>query len=346
LPTAPHYDDHLNLMVYRDENGQEHPVQSLDDWELRRAHILANMQLVMGELPGEDRRVPLDIEIHETVELPAYTRQKISFASEPGDRVPAYLLIPHGIPGKGPAMLCLHQTTIHGKAEPAGIDGKPNLNYAAHLAERGYVTLAPDYGLGVHFPNHGEYQIDPYAMGYASATMKGIWNHMRAVDVLETLPQVDSARIGCIGHSLGGHNTLFVGAFDQRLKVLVSSCGYNSFLKYEGGDLTGWSHTGYMPRIADAYDKDATKLPFDFTEIVGTLAPRPFFTNATLQDEFSIEGVHDCIAAATPVYELYGAGDKLAAIYPDCGHDFPLEAREAAYNWIDRWLKEDWHRYH
>lgn len=336
---ASFYPDHLNLMVYRDENGAEYSVRTPQDWEKRRAHILENMQLVMGELPSDERRVPLDIRVLQSEELPHFTRHKISFASEPGDRVPAYLLIPHNIQGKAPAMLCLHQTTIHGKAEPAGIDGLPNLFYAAHLAEQGYVTLAPDYGLGVHFPDHGEYQIDLYAMGYASATMKGIWNHMRAVDVLQSLPEVDAERIGCIGHSLGGHNTLFVGAFDERLKVLVSSCGYCSMLKYEDGDLTGWSHTGYMPRIAEVYDKDARKLPFDFTEIAGALAPRPFFTNATLQDEFSVEGVRDCLAAAQPVYELYGAGDRLAAIYPDCGHDFPIEAREAAYNWIDRWLK-------
>ena len=85
--------------------------------------------------------------------------------------------------------------------------------------------------------------------------MKGIWNHTRAVDLLQSLPEVDAERIGCIGHSLGGHNTIFVGVFDTRLKVLVSSCGFNSFFKYYGGDLTGWSHKGYMPRIAEVYEK-------------------------------------------------------------------------------------------
>ena len=47
----------------------------------------------------------------------------------------------------------------------------------------------------------------------------------------------------------------------------------------------------------------------------------------------------DCIAAAKPVYDLPGAADRLAANYPDCGHDFPPEAREVAYQWLDRWLK-------
>ena len=85
--------------------------------------------------------------------------------------------------------------------------------------------------------------------------MKGIWNHMRAVDLLQSLPEVDGTRIGCIGHSLGGHNSLFVAAFDPRLKVIVTSCGFNSFAKYRKGDLTGWSHKGYMPRIASEFQR-------------------------------------------------------------------------------------------
>jgi predicted dienelactone hydrolase len=82
---------------------------------------------------------------------------------------------------------------------------------------------------------------DVYAAGYVSATMKGIWNHMRALDVLTMLPEVDSERFAVIGHSLGGHNALFLAAFDTRIKAVVSSCGFNSFFAYNGGDLTGWS---------------------------------------------------------------------------------------------------------
>ena len=78
---------------------------------------------------------------------------------------------------------------------------------------------------------------------------------MRALDLLQTLPRVDPARIGSIGHSLGGHNTLFLAAFDQRIKAAVSNCGFTSFPKYYGGNLTGWSHKGYMPRIETAYAK-------------------------------------------------------------------------------------------
>jgi hypothetical protein len=82
------------------------------------------------------------------------------------------------------------------------------------------------------------------------------------------------------------------------------------------------------------------KMPFDFTEVVAALAPRAFLASAPLHDNnFEVTGVKDCLAAAAPVYELLGAKEKLAAVYPDCGHDFPADARQVAYAWFDRWLK-------
>ena len=53
--------------------------------------------------------------------------------------------------------------------------------------------------------------------------------------------------------------------FDERVKVAATSCGFNSFRKYMGGNLSGWSHNGYMPRIKERYDCDPAKMPFDFT---------------------------------------------------------------------------------
>lgn len=295
----------------------------------RRGHNLENMQKVMGPLPRQERPIPEMVVLEET-KLPKYVRKKITYLSERQDRVPAYLLIPaHS--GKLPAVLCLHQTTKIGKAEPAGLGGNPNLHYAAELAERGYVTLAPDY------PNFGDYVFDPYANGYSSATMKGIWNHMRAVDLLASLPEVDSARIGAIGHSLGGHNALFVAAFDERIAAVVSSCGFTSFAKYKAGDLSGWSHRGYMPRIAEVYGKDPAKMPFDFSDVLAAIAPRAVFVNAPKGDtNFEVSGVEDCVRTAAP---LFGKPSRLVVVYPDAAHDFPPEARHASYEFLDRYLK-------
>jgi predicted dienelactone hydrolase len=172
--------------------------------------------------------------------------------------------------------------------------------------------------------------------------MKAIWNNMCAIDLLVSLPEVDAARIGCIGHSLGGHNTMFTAVFDTRIKALVSNCGFTSFPKYYGGKLKGWTSKTYMPLIASKYDLQPRKVPFDFPEVVAAFAPRAFLASSPLHDDnFEVSGVKDCIAAALPIYELLGAKDKLAANYPDCKHDFPPEVRQVAYDWLDRWLKNN-----
>ena len=334
---VPFYADKLDLMFYLDASGERHPVESTVDWDIRRRHIRANFQKVAGPLPSRDNLVPLDIQIEDEQEFPNYVRKRITFAVESWDRLPAYLLIPKNIEGKVPAALCLHPTADIGKDVVAGLGGRPNRQYAEELAERGVVTLAPDY------PGFGEYKDArqrAYARGYSSMTMKGIWNHMRCVDVLTALEEVDQERIGCIGHSLGGHNTLYVGVFDPRIRVMVTSCGFNTFAKYKGGDLTGWSHDGYMPRIATVYDKDPAKMPFDFTDVLGALAPRAVFVNAPEGDaNFEVSGVKECLRAAEPVYALYDAEDKLVAVYPDAEHDFPDAAREQAYAFIDAVLR-------
>jgi pimeloyl-ACP methyl ester carboxylesterase len=308
-------------------------VLAVDSWEGRHA-TLAGMQEVMGPLPGDQTKVPLDMVVLEEVRMPGYLRKKLTYAAEKDDRVPAYLFLPTGLRSKAPAVLCLHQTVPIGKGEPAGLGKNEDLRYAVHLAERGYVTLAPDY------PSFGEYRYDFRKSRFSSGSMKAIWNNVRAIDLLQSLPEVDGERIGCIGHSLGGHNTMFTAAFDTRIKVLVSSCGFTSFPKYYKGNLKGWTSDRYMPLIASKYELKPERMPFDFPALVASFAPRAFLACAPLHDDnFEVSGVKDCIAFARPVYERLGAGDKLGALYPDCGHAFPPEVRRVAYAWFDRWLK-------
>ena len=116
---------------------------------------------------------------------------------------------------------------------------------------------------------------------------------------MQSLPEVDAERIGVIGHSLGGHNAMFTAAFDTRLKAVVSDCGFNSFPKYYGGNIAGWTSDRYMPRIASAYEHDPKKVPFDFPEVVVGFAPRAFLANVAAEGrELRGRGVKDCIAAA------------------------------------------------
>ncbi len=325
--------DKLHLLWRRDRRGVEHPITRPKEWRARRAEILDALRRVMGDPPRPAARRPGNIEVIHEERLPEFARRQITFGTPDGDRVPAWLLIPANRSSRAPAMLCLHQTTPLGKDEPAGLAGNPDLYLAAELARRGFVALAPDY------PNFGDYRLDPYALGYASATMKGVVNHRAAVDVLAALPEVDARRIGVIGHSLGGHNALFLAAFDERVRAVITSCAFNSFFKYRGGDLAGWSHAGYMPRIAREYGGDPRRMPFDFTEVLAAVAPRPVFINAPVGDDnFELSGVWDCVAAARPVYRLWKAEEALVLVTPAAGHEFPAATRQAAYEWLERQL--------
>jgi dienelactone hydrolase len=310
-------------------------IENVWKWGVRRQAILRQMESVMGPLPGPEKRVPLDVKFNETHDEPTFTRLKITFQAEPDDRVPAYLFLPKGRQGKRPAMLCLHQTTGIGKGEPAGLGGRAELHYALELARRGYVCLVPDY------PSFGDYkEYDFKKDDYISGSMKAIWNNHRAVDLLETLPQVDPDRIGCIGHSLGGHNALFTAAFDQRLKMVVTSCGFTAFHHYYDGRLGGWTSQRYMPRIRDAYDNDPDKMPFDFDGVLAAIAPRGIFINAPLDDgNFDVKGVRKVVASVETVFSLLPKGPGIQVRYPDTGHSFPDPVREEAYRWLDDVLR-------
>ncbi len=285
-----------------------------------------------GTLPGKKPHsvVYLGEDRHEN-----FIRKKLTIRPEGYEPIPAYLFLPNKKGGKAPAVLCLHQTNGGlGAKEPAGLGGKANLHYAVHLAERGYVTLAPDY------PSFGEYPYDFKKAPFLSGSMKALWNNMIAVDFLVALPEVEPMKIGVIGHSLGGHNAMFTAAFDTRIQAIVSNCGFTSFPKYRNGKIKGWTSDRYMPRIASLYDLDPAKVPFDFPEIVAAFAPRAFLASSPLRDDnFDVSGVKDCLAAAAPVYELLEAKERLDANYPDCAHDFPAEARNRAYEFLYRWLK-------
>jgi hypothetical protein len=88
------------------------------------------------------------------------------------------------------------------------------------------------------------------------------------------------------------------------------------------------------------YQNRPERVPFDFTEVLGALAPRPVFVNAPLSDDnFEVSGVRDCVDAAAPVYKLFGTAGQFVAQYPEGGHGFSDGARQAAYEFLDRWLK-------
>jgi len=330
---AVSYADHTDLTFTLDRKGTKTPIRTVPDWEVRRGHILDNMALVMGPFPSQLRRVPLDVKEIEQVKVGDLIRRKVTYQSDPNGRVSAYIFLPSEKPAKKlPAILALHQTTKLGKDEPAGL-GIKDMAYGLELAQRGYVVIVPDY------PSFGEHKYDfAEDRGYVSGSMKAVWDNVRALDLLGTLPEVDMERVGVIGHSLGGHNAMFTALFDTRLKAIVSNCGFSSMRK---DDVPSWSGKSYMPRIKSEFANDVAKLPFDFHEVVAAFAPRAFLAIATdKDDDFDVTGVQDVLAAAGVVYKLHGVSDRLAGHYPKAVHSFPADARKVAYDFLDKHLKK------
>jgi len=170
---------------------------------------------------------------------------------------------------------------------------------------------------------------------------KNILDMRRAIDVLVSRPEVDAARIGAIGHSLGGHNAIFVAVFDSRIRAVVSSCGWDPFHAYKGGRLAGWAQDRYMQRVRELHGLDPDAMPFDFPEAVAALAPRGCFSSSPLRDDnFSAAAVAATEPGIRRIYRLLGADDRFVVRQPDCDHDFPPEVREEAYAFLDRVLSE------
>ena len=335
LPSNIRHQD-FTTFIASAKNSEARAISNALDMGYRRRQIQRQMEMVMGPLPTSDRRVPLDVRIESSEATDKYTRIRLSYAPEVGDRVPAWLLVPHDLKRPAPAMLCLHPTHFElGKDQLLGLGGKVSRFYAHELAERGMVCLVPDY------PGFGAYKYDFLGHGraYASGTMKAIWNNVRGLDLLETLPCVKPDAIGCLGHSLGGHNSLYTAAFDVRIRAVMSSCGFNAFEDYYGGNLKGWTSDRYMPRIQNEYASDPRRMPFDFPEVLAAIAPRPLFVNAPLHDaNFAVVGVRKCQAAVEPVYKLLGKSDAVTFVYPDAEHDFPDEVRLQTYAWFEKQL--------
>lgn len=335
------------LFVFFDDQGGVKRVRSVKDWEIKRKQILLGMQEAMGELPDRQDDQEFNVVITDSVRRDDHTRLTIHFLAAENEWVYAYLYVPSGANSgqKFPAMLALHGTGLPGKMYVDGETSKPNRAYAKELAQRGYVVIAPDY------PSMGDAKDHDFDQDrYVSGTMKGIFNHIRCVDLLQSLDCVDTARIGVIGHSLGGHNAIFAGAFDNRLKVVVSSCGWTLMDNYDigeialtqyGGRLGPWAQDRYMPLLRTKFGLDPEKIPFDFDGVIAAIAPRAFFSSSPVHDaNFDVDGVRKGIAEVKRVYRFLNVGDHLRVIYPDAEHDFPAEAREEAYAFIDQILKK------
>ena len=289
---------------------------------------------LLGRMPARCALAPMVI---ERVRFPGGVREKVSYAVERGQRACAYLLLPEA-PRPRPAVLCIHQhhREFHlGKSEPAGLAGNPEQFYALELAGRGYVAFVPD-ALGFEERQHPALHAQEYERFEANKRLtegsclqaKMLWDLMRGLDYLAARREVDPRRIGCLGHSLGGQEALFLSAVDRRVAVGVSSCGFSSYRAlFEG--FINHNFAAYVPGLLRHGDLD---------RVLALVAPRPFLVLAGRDDPiFPLAGVQATVRRARRAYG--GARKRLQlCIFPK-GHEFAPAMREAAYTWIDRWLR-------
>jgi hypothetical protein len=287
------------------------------------------MEKVMGKFPGPERRCDLDPKVTEEVDCGDYVRKFLTYQSEAGGRVPAYLLVPKASvmkmspAGKPIGILTLHQTHALGQKVVVGLGESPNDEYGVELAKRGFVCLAPAYP---HLANYA-----PDLSKYESGTMKAIWDNVRGMDLLATWVGCDPDKFGAIGHSLGGHNSLFTAAFDDRIKVVATSCGFDSFRDYMNGNIKGWTSNRYMPKLLE-FAPD--RYPFDFDTVLEVIAPRRVFVNAPKGDtNFKWESVDRVVMKAQKESAVV-----VEVEHPDCAHMFSKEMREKAYGVIEEVL--------
>ena len=317
-------------------------IDGAEQWPQRRDELLRRVEEALGQPSCEP--VPLNARTLDETDCGTYVRRKVVYDAEADEIVPAWLLTPKNIAGPTPAILCLHQTTPHGKDEPAGLAGSPDLHYAAHLAERGYITLAPDH-VTVGERNAPGHEPFDTALFYArhphwSAMGKAIWDARVAVDYLCSLPEVGAENLGCIGHSLGGHGALFAAAFDERVKAGVANCG--AITLAETPRRLEWARDHwyvYFPALRPLF-LAGEPAPFDFHEVLALIAPRAFLNITALNDECFAEtdSLAEACVRVNKVYRMLEAEDNFAMHLHGCGHGFRRDVRELAYAWLDERL--------
>jgi len=313
---------------------------NLKDWPGMRSQIETNVKTVLGAMPSE--RVELQTKTVDELQFPNYVRRRVNYFVDEWERVSAWLFIPER-KDEVPGILCCHQQVPQGKDEPAGLEGEGMMAFAQHYAELGYVTLAPDVitagdrissGLAA-FDTRSFYKDNPKM----SALGKMLADHVCAIDVLCEAKRVDSARIGVIGHGLGGHNALLLAAFDERVQACVTSCGFTRFAADKAPER--WARdNGFvcLPLLREAIK--TRQFPFDWEHILSLIAPCPTLVVASPKDELfsNTQSCEKAVELAKGVYRLLGAQDALHIYTHEDGHRMTPEVLQVCDEWFDRWL--------
>jgi dienelactone hydrolase len=347
-PTTPGASVALRAMNAHPEPGLWAAPVTAETWPRERERIRGEMMKLFGTMPAE--KPPPEPREEPETDCGSYTRRKVSIQVEPGDRMPLWLLVPKGLAGRAPAVICFYGTTSGaGKDTTVGLSGpKPgtppekNRAFAVDMAEAGFVAVAPDWlrdGERVAAGRRPYDTTDFYATRpEGSVHGKDAWDTMRLVDWLQTLPFVDAGRIGMVGHSYGGHSTIFTAALEPRIKAAWANGPVSDFtghgLHWAAPKGAGASQS--LPALRP-YLLEHRRPPVSFYEITALIAPRALAVGQAVGERRPHEEENH--AAVAEVYRALGAGDRVRYVWYPGDHDFPPHVRREAVEWLRRGLK-------
>jgi dienelactone hydrolase len=291
--------------------------------------LRAKLTELIGGFPAD--RPALRPLLLETREFPGYRREKFALTTRAGVNLLAYQLTPKAAPAKCPAVICIPG---HGRGvdDIVGVDaeGADRTNkagyqhdFAIQAVESGLIAVAIEpMGFGCRRDattkarGLGTSACQPSA-GAAllfGETMVGwrVWDVMRVIDWMETRPEIDSRKIGCMGISGGGTITLFGAALEPRIQAAYVSGYLNTFRD----SILSLSHCidNYVPGIlnwAEMYD------------VAGLIAPRPLFSESGENDRiFPVDASRESFERVRRVYRALGATDRCQQEIFDGEHIF------------------------
>ena len=294
---------------------------SLDLWKARaayvREHILASTGLF--RMP---ERTPLRANIFGEVRHPDYTVSKVFFESVPGFFVTGNLYRPIGT-GPFPAILSPHGHWAYGRLENTPVLSAPGR--AINLARQGFVVFLYDL-IGYNDSRQLEHRLfggpREYLWGLSVGGLQ-VWNGIRALDFLESLPYVRRDAIGMTGESGGGTQTFLISAIDDRVKVAAPVNMIS--LHMQGGCV--------------CENPPGLRLDTNNVEIAATIAPRPLLMVSATGD-WTVNTMEREYPAVRAIYSLYGATDRVHAVQFQAVHNYNRDSREAMYAWMARWLQQ------
>lgn len=309
--------------LLRDAQGR--PIETRQAWEAYRESLREAWNALLKPLRLQQPDNKLTVLEQDRAE--GCIRRLVRYRCEDDLEVEGYLLVPRPAPSQPvPGVVVLHSTVNYTIRQPAGLEGPPEKYFGLRLAQRGMVAFCPRcflwQGEGSYTDRVAQFQQrHPGSLGMA----KMLWDAQRAVDILQSLPEVDPQRIGTVGHSLGAKEALYLAAFDPRVQVTVSS---------EGGigtRFSNWDAVWYLGPAIRAAD-----FAREHHELLGLCAPRPFL----LVGGDSADGDRSWpfIEAALPVYRLYDRTARLGLFNHRRGHSVPPEAEARIYQWLETYL--------